>query len=256
MVGKSKAGRAGFTLIELLVVVAVIAILAGLILASLTRAKGSVYRTTCKNNVRQLALSLSMYVDDFGAYPMDLVGPPEWAGKLANYSAGQTTNLGFKCPSTFGETQVMSDGYRIRFARRYGYNGWGYLPNGQGFPHGLGGKVVSSSPLQVVPVRAAEVRVPSEMIALGDDLRNGSPTVVIEGGRGEINRSDFIMGFEPPESRRLFIRAAEARHGRRANIGFADAHVETLKFKTLFLDYSDAAMRRWHHDHQPHRSSN
>jgi type II secretory pathway pseudopilin PulG len=57
-------------LIELLVVIAVIAIMAALLLPALARAKESGRRVSCLNNMRQLCLSLILYVDDHeGVFP-------------------------------------------------------------------------------------------------------------------------------------------------------------------------------------------
>jgi len=67
----------GFTGLELLVVVAVLAILAALLLPTLSRAKDKVKRSTCLNNLKQIAKGVHMYADDFNQILFPIVNSSE-----------------------------------------------------------------------------------------------------------------------------------------------------------------------------------
>ena len=70
--------RQAFTLIELLVVIAIIAILAAMLLPTLSRTKQSARRIVCVNHLKQLSLATVMYVMDNETYYPSSNSPNKW----------------------------------------------------------------------------------------------------------------------------------------------------------------------------------
>lgn len=87
---KDSHPRSGFTLIELLVVIAIIAILVALLLPAVQQAREAARRSSCKNNLKQLAIALHNYHDTHSIFP-----PGQFSniggdfGSLANLQTGR-----------------------------------------------------------------------------------------------------------------------------------------------------------------------
>ncbi len=76
--------RKGFTLIELLVVIAIIAILAAMLLPALERARTQARQSLCMSNLKQLGISVGMYLNDFNEYFYPVVWG--WTSDMGTYN--------------------------------------------------------------------------------------------------------------------------------------------------------------------------
>ena len=107
---RKQCGREGFTLIELLVVIAIIAILAGLLLPALAKAKTKAQGIACMNHTRQLMLAWMLYAGDYRdqlvnnhGYPEILAKRNSWVNNMMTWGTEpDNTNTAFITEAKLG----------------------------------------------------------------------------------------------------------------------------------------------------------
>ncbi len=228
-----------FTLIELLVVIAIIAILAALLLPALSKARQKAAQTACRNNLKQLGLGMEIYLGDSnGAFPgiasqHSGFNPADWIywrTNTAQYPSFEKSPIltavpgmqkpSLRCPLDTSDAarlaQAASDPTDGPYLFSYSFTGYG-VDSYSDLPAGvnLGMSSVFSGDQNYI-FKQVTVHNPTGKLMLVEEP--GSPRESADGS-SVINDGRWMPRQDP-----LTI-----RHGGRADVTFADSHVETVK---------------------------
>ena len=181
--------RRGFTLIELLVVIAIIAVLMGVLLPSLGKARKQAWAIACLNNLRQIGLAMSMYTEaNNGFVPRQLDANVKWIlvfvphlsqGKKLEVNDYRKIDV-YQCPA-FPKTGMGRGG---RFNKDqtldYSVNTWDMDdPRVEGNGNSLQG-----------PSKITDIRRPGERIYLADNSSGPSRPIMLD--ENDLNKLDGI----------------------------------------------------------------
>jgi prepilin-type N-terminal cleavage/methylation domain-containing protein/prepilin-type processing-associated H-X9-DG protein len=248
--------RRGFTLIELLVVIAIIAILAGLLLPALAKAKDKGNQAVCRSNLRQLCLAFLQYLQEnndtfpgtaskgaFVAMKEDWIFwnliqrpsndpnlPPSYYTNVHNsaiapYIGGFSTNL-FRCPSDFDCKERMATWLKSPS----GFNPYVYSYSFTSVVEGDRNHGMASLYGPGVPplhFKSSQIRNHAKKLLLveesGDSWHDDS---VIDDGRYVPPGNVISARHSLPRHKRVAIR--DFRLKGKGNVVMPDGHVETV----------------------------
>lgn len=220
-----------FTLLELLIVIAIIAILAGLLLPVLSRARESGQRSSCVNNVHEIMRSIDMYTDDFKeCYPPSQLKTVPW------YWHRLLLSLGYFGKSNSGDIHV--DVYNKMMVCPGDPNPFAFTNDR--LSYGLNANVFNYLPYEKGEYDSTDHYFRRSRLAYGKMCVNNS-----HGSKMVVKRPSQI--FTVADGRSYHIRLASnnttqtfyntaaprynltARHGGTASFAFADGHAKAVK---------------------------
>ncbi len=225
--------------------IAMIAVLTALLLPALSKAKARGQKTSCQSRLRQIGLSLAMYVSDHHRYPPmwgdDAGHFQTWSDRLYPYAPLNWTNHSWHCAaytSMAGAIGVMKSRSGEVVLTSYAYNAYG-IAGLEGSPK-LGLGIWFSTTLASEP----EVLAPSEMYTVGDTRTYRDLFIW---GVGNVSGLCGRIEMQP-----YYAQTEETSplHGNGYNILFGDSHVVLVQRKDYLFPPRTA--HHWNRDNQPH----